>query len=372
MKIIYAGPFDTNGIYKGGITTVVNDIYNEYLELKKRGLINIEIIKCETCQVKRAKKNQGKLNITNIVNSFFILIAIIKILHKGNIDYLYYNSSAGVPLLKDLLLLFIVKKIYSIKTIIHIHFAESNKILLHNTLLKRMTLYLLKINDIVVFLSKNTRDEFINFGIKKEKTKLLYNFHHYDFSIDEIEDKLYNISSNKTLQIIFIGSIDKRKGILCLLDAISRLRMKYILHICGQITDESIIDAYHNKIRDINTEQIIEHGYVSGDEKKKILKTGHLLVLPSFGEGFPIVLLEGISAGCALITTDVGASKEVFTSDNCLFSPIGDVDGLRKCIEFFDINREYLINTCLNNYKLSKKYTLNNFMNEWLEIFKVN
>jgi glycosyltransferase involved in cell wall biosynthesis len=57
-----------------------------------------------------------------------------------------------------------------------------------------------------------------------------------------------------------------------------------------------------------------------------------ILVLSSLFEGLPYVLLEGQSAGCYLISSDVGGCKEVLTDPTVglLFDP-GDVSGLLAC-----------------------------------------
>lgn len=369
MKIIYAGPFNSNGVYKGGISAIVNDVYDNYIRLKNIELQNLDVIKLETCQIKRTKEHQGHINIYNILNSIYILIDLIKKVHKKNIECVYYNSSIGIPLLKDLLILYIIKRLYRVKSIIHIHFADIEKIISHNQIIKNVTILLLKKMDNIVFLSKKTRDDFLSLGIESIHTTVIYNFQNIYYTPKDIENKIKNIKKTNTLELVFLGSISKRKGILDLLDAISNLNIKYNLHICGQITDKSIRDIYRNKIKKINTGQIIEHGYTSGENKRNILNTAHILILPSYGEGFPVVLLEGIAAGCALISTDVGASSEVFLSKNCIFTPIGNVNALKTNIELFK-NKNFLLKMCLDNYELSKQYTIEYFINAWLKVIK--
>lgn len=41
-----------------------------------------------------------------------------------------------------------------------------------------------------------------------------------------------------------------------------------------------------------------------------------IMTLPSYTEGFPNVILEGMAAGCALVVTDVGAMPQMLEEEN--------------------------------------------------------
>ena len=42
------------------------------------------------------------------------------------------------------------------------------------------------------------------------------------------------------------------------------------------------------------------------------MKMAHVQVLPSFFEGLPLVLFEGLASGCRIITTNLSGFKEIF------------------------------------------------------------
>ena len=44
-------------------------------------------------------------------------------------------------------------------------------------------------------------------------------------------------------------------------------------------------------------------GYVSGEEKRRVFLESDVLVLTSYAEGLPIVIVEALTAGCAVLTT---------------------------------------------------------------------
>lgn len=357
MNVIYVGPFDTNGVYKGGIAVVVQSMYEVYKE-KYKG--DIKLCPFNSCQINRRHDTQGRLNIQNLRNTWEIAKNLFGEVKKQDAKGVYYNSSRGYPLLKDLLILKWIKKKTGIKTIVHIHFADYDKIFVSNKMANRLIMSLLKQMDGVVFLSKKTEREFEEKGLDKTKTTTIYNFHSYNITEEEINNKIKRYHDSNEINLIFLGSISKRKGILDLLDVLNKVESNYVLHICGIVTEKSIEQEYSEKIGKLKQGRIIEHGYVSGDEKKQLLLESDILVLPSYSEGFPLVLLEAAALGCAIITTKVGAVTEVFSDDNGRIVDAGDTRALLEEIEYLSHND--LSNIFINNFRMSHLYSVEEFM----------
>jgi Glycosyltransferase len=358
LKVLYAGPFETNGVYKGGIAVVVNSVVS-FSKLSKEA--NVDLIPFNTCPVSRKANNQGKINLANINNTLQILITLIKKARTKKVDCIYYNSSAGIPLLKDLIILRYAQIFSKSKTIVHIHYAEMEKVLPKRLLLSRWSIRLLKKMDGVVFLSQDTNNQFIQAGLEEKKTTTIYNFHTLDVEPDAIEKKVLEEKKRSILDIVFLGSINERKGILDLLKALEKISSPFILHVCGTATDDNVEKKFEEQKKNIKNGTINQHGYVTGKEKKEILINGDVLVLPSYAEGFPLVLLEAAAAGCAIISTKVGAVSEVFDNRNGRIIDPGSINQLTNAIE--QIASEDLEKIFRTNYLLSKKFTLQSFVN---------
>lgn len=58
--------------------------------------------------------------------------------------------------------------------------------------------------------------------------------------------------------------------------------------------------------------KITFHGYVNHQHLSKLMKKAHVQVLPSFFEGLPLVLFEGLASGCRVITTRLPGFDEIF------------------------------------------------------------
>lgn len=49
------------------------------------------------------------------------------------------------------------------------------------------------------------------------------------------------------------------------------------------------------------------------------MRHSHILVLPSFYEGLPLVILEGLASGCQIVATDLPGTKEILGNSDTDF-----------------------------------------------------
>lgn len=367
MKVLLVGPYETKGRYQGGIAYIVNEIIN-HSDICNNSQMNV--VAFDVCTVNRSNSTQGKMSIGNIKNSLNLIRNLKKESKKTHPDVIYFNSSRGLALLKDLYALVIAKKKSSSKAILHIHFAEADKILPRNRILKGLILKLMRESvDKIVFLSKETQREFVKLGIERSKTCALYNFHSIDCDAELIKKKANDINTRSSRKMVFLGSIDERKGIFDLLSIFNDLDGEYELDICGNAPDNESKNKLNLLVQSAPSDKVHLRGYVSGDQKRMILQEADILVLPSYAEGFPIVLLEGLASGCAIITTRVGAIPEVFDDKNGALIEPGDKKALIQAISELS-NSERLYKTIVFNYSEAKRYSINSFIKNMADICK--
>src|SRR5690606_26576952 len=70
-------------------------------------------------------------------------------------------------------------------------------------------------------------------------------------------------------------------------------------------------------------------GYLEPEQLKQEYESASIFVLPSASENFPVVLLEAMSAGCAVITSNTTGCAEV-VGDAALLVPPKDSGAIRK------------------------------------------
>jgi glycosyltransferase involved in cell wall biosynthesis len=125
-----------------------------------------------------------------------------------------------------------------------------------------------------------------------------------------------NLSSKKStsspIQVLFLGWIEKNKGIYELLSAIQqykKLQENFNFIICGKGSET---DNVRNFIDENNIAHCFDfRGWVTGDEKIAVLHNADILVMPSHREGLPNSLLEAMASGCCVIASSVGAIPDV-------------------------------------------------------------
>ena len=355
MKLLIVAPFESKGRYKGGISTVVNNLYDSGKLQEKE----IDVVKFDTCRIERSNVTEAGLNAPNIKNTYLVYTHLPRFVESEKPDTVYYHTSIGMALVKDCLIIKHVKKKQpNTRMVVHIHFADYNRIMPSRRILQKLILSILKkYTDKIVFLSMKTRDEFVKRGIKKEKAFVIYNFTTMSFEETILENKA------GILKFLFVGAISQRKGIFDAISALKTVRGEYEFHICGDFIKPETKEEFNKAIVGIE-DKVIFHGFVKGAEKEQIFSNSDLLVLPSYGEGLPVVILEAYSAGCAVIVSNVGAVPEIVSAKNGIVVNAGDIDNLALAFQkYLNEDREVLLEQQRVNFKEASYYTIDAFAN---------
>ena len=221
----------------------------------------------------------------------------------------------------------------------------------HNEGIKKFLIPLLNSSvDKVLFLSDKIRHQFINDGLKEERTEILYNF----YNIKPISPDFKEIS--EVPHLLFLGSINREKGIMELLEAAAAIEEPFHLDVCGTIIEESIRPGFESLMKKIG-HKATYHGYIGKGKKEKLLKRTDILVLPSYREGLPISILEAMASSCGIITTPVGAIPEILGNENAIVVPSRDTLSLKAAIETLIGNPIILGSMKRANFEKSSAFT---------------
>ena len=145
-------------------------------------------------------------------------------------------------------------------------------------------------------------------------------------------------------QFVFVGRLDKLKGIDILLKAWNRMgKAAPKLIVCGTGPMEKWCKQFITKTRS-NVEL---RGYIPNKEARKLIAHSKALILPTqWYEGFPISIVEAYSVGTPVICTAIGNASSV-VEEGITGWKFKDMAGLISAIE----NYEDICARTLENYK---------------------
>lgn len=137
--------------------------------------------------------------------------------------------------------------------------------------------------------------------------------------------------SSRTL--VCVGRLCPQKAQTLLAEAAARLKsshpdLRILLIGDGETRPEVEAILQREGLRD----RVILHGWASGDEVRAAIAAARALVLPSFAEGLPMVIMEAMALGRPVISTRIAGIPELLDSSCGWIVDAGDVDGLTTSI----------------------------------------
>jgi glycosyltransferase involved in cell wall biosynthesis len=142
----------------------------------------------------------------------------------------------------------------------------------------------------------------------------------------------YGPCESRTL--LCVGRLCEQKGQLLLIDAVAQLKrrgMDVNLVLAG---DGELRPAIEEKIIALGLKDIIEiTGWLSGAQVKERMLQCRALVLPSFAEGLPVVLMEAFALSRPVVTTYVAGIPELVQDQvNGWLIPAGSLEKLVEAL----------------------------------------
>jgi len=145
-----------------------------------------------------------------------------------------------------------------------------------------------------------------------------------------IEDLRLHKKNKDKLNLLFVGRLEERKGLLFLINSLVNYKKKYKEKFILNLVGSGDIDRYRNNISKLDLEkEIIFRGYLSDEELNNYYQSSDIFIIPSQMEGFGLTILEAIQFGIPIIGTNRGAIPEILKDYNRGFLvDYGDCVGL--------------------------------------------
>ncbi len=213
--------------------------------------------------------------------------------------------------------------------LIHYHFEHGSSFVKDGSLFVRLCAwifdfflagYILRNSKLIFPISDSVRE-----FLQSRYSKLKYGptiYNSYPFPLDIFPNK----RKPEILKLLFVGRIIRSKGIYELIDAcvsMNENRIPFALTIIG---DGSEMSNIKRLVKDNNLSgHISMMGLLPFEETQKQFSKYDIFINPSYTEGLPTTVLEGLANGLFIVATDVGGTKEIIPQERLI--PLGNLSG---------------------------------------------
>lgn len=278
--------------------------------------------------------------------SLTLLPKLIKFLCDNDIDILFIAGSLPIPLVS------VVKPFVKSKIVFcdHENLAGRDK---KSVWFRKLAC---KISDKVVVLTKQTLDDYKNkFQINDDKIEQIYN------SVDYTPEFKSDITAKK---IISVGRISSEKGFDMAVDVAAAVFDKHPDWVWDIYGDGPDFKKIESKINENNLQNNLFLKGANPDVRSKY-KDYSICVLPSYREGFAVVLLEAKISGLPVVSFDCNAGPNEIINDGVdgylipCYNTKAMAEKICDLIEGYELRKSFSVHSCDNIYKFSQEAALN-------------
>lgn len=370
-KILFVGSLPPP--YHGSATYFQNLI--SHPDIQKR----FSVVTYDTSEKRQGLENVGRIDYTNVETAIRNLFQFKKICRKEKPDLVYLNTPQGIAYFREGLFVLITKIFSKALIVQHLHGSEFlNFFGRSNFLLKFFINLTQKKIDYSIVLSKNLKYIFRKWN-KLENIFSVPNGIQPDVEFEERELK------GRLPVLFFFGNLYKFKGLMLSLEILEIVKRKFPeikMNIAGNwgydsyfnLSQNAIKEEFFRTIKEKNLQKNIHFiGPAYGKDKVDLLINSDLLVYPTYMDGFPIVLLEAMSAGCPVVTSRVvGSIPEVVVNNETGYlisdyKPERYADAIMHIINNPDLFKKLSVNS---QKRFKEKYTLDKNIKNIINTFE--
>lgn len=334
MKVLLVSPYSKRKV--GGIGTWSKSVL-DYVSSDDD--VNLKFQNTKSFVKKFAPKKESKLS--RLIFSSLDTVSIITKLFFNLLcfrpDVVHFTSSASLALHKDKVAIFLTKKIFRRKIVLHWHFGRMPQICDTKGWEYNMLMKVVNASDASIVIDYSSYTALKAEGIEKVyyvPNPITKAINDAAVSVNPLE-----IASNRESgTILFVGHLLKDKGLFELVEACTQIKEVSKLVVVGfgapGIQYELMSIA---KTRD-NGEWLEFTGDLKREDVFEHYKKCSVFCLPSYTEGFPYVVLEAMSFGAPIVATSVGAIPEMLSED------CGVVIGIKSVEQIVNVVSDLLAN----------------------------
>lgn len=165
-------------------------------------------------------------------------------------------------------------------------------------------------------------------GVSPDKVRILVN----GVPLLKVADKVRN--TDDVFRFLFVGNLMERKGVSDLINALASDRVFGRPGWKAVFAGGGDVSSYQDLVGQKGLADRVDFvGWVGQEEAAKLMSGSDVLVLPSYDEGLPLVILEALGRGLPVICTPVGEIPD-FLSDKstAVFVEAGNIESIASAL----------------------------------------
>ena len=351
-----------------GVSVATNIILDSELKYK------FKIFHLDTSD-RRSLLNIGRLDYKNILLAVIHFLRLILLLIAKHPKIVYLPICQTISgYLRDLSFM-IVSKLFGAKIIIHLHGGYFRRLYeKSNSAFKLIVKFSLRLVSKAIVLGDCLRYIFEGL-VPTSKIVVVHN------GIDDPYKENFvrhNPGFNKPMKILYLSSLSKEKGYLDVIQSIPEVikkfkNVKFIF--AGEYRKKEYAIFAKNYITEHSLSSYIDHiGVITGKEKFDLLFSSDIFVFPTYYkfEGQPLAIIEAMSSGLPVITTDTGTIKEMIIDgeNGFIVEKQNPAQIAQKIIYLIENPEERMRMGQKSRERFLKYYTKDQFINGLAKVFE--
>lgn len=341
----------------GGIASVIKTYNNAFL----KGNYPFKMFFLKTSYYKDKPKIYAIEILAKSIIRFFYFVVF------KNIGLLHIHSSSNISFLRKSIFV-ILGKIFNKKIVLHIHASKFYEYFMsNNQFLTKYIAFIFSLCNVVVVLCEDWKKKLINkyptINVKKIVNPIV------------LPEKFKVINSPKSdkFTLLFVGFLIESKGIKDLLKLALLLKTSNVSDVKFIIAGKGELENYILQfIEKEQLQNIVEYiGWINGKDKDLLYLKADVFVLPSYKEGMPISVLEAMSYGLPILSTNIAGLPDIIKNNinGFLFSP-GDIKTLYDKIIFLKNDTSFINIMSKNNLECIQDFSADKIFEKVLDTYR--
>lgn len=279
------------------------------------------------------------LGIVQKADLFLAIPYLIKLIKKRRIDLIccYLSPTVSLPAFLCAMLTRI-RKVVMVHGIMPAHHLALVGGKIKASIIQLAIRIILRLHwDKIIAVSKYTKDLVVEFGANENNVVVIPN----GVDVERFKPLSSPLRQNQEIVLGFFGKLVREKGVIHLIFAVKELVKKIPnlkLIIAGDGPELSNCRRLCEKYRITDKVEFI--GIIDRKLMPHIINSSDIVVLPSFTENMPLIMLEAIACGKVFIGTRVGAVPTIISNYlNGIIVEPGNINELINSIFAVSINK---------------------------------